>query len=176
MAQPFAIRRPTAYLVRIDDGSRMSVADQSQVPRVGALPRDAAASAPLDVLAAGLEAGASGSSRLRPLLALLPYVSRYRGKVVLATLALIVAALTTLVVPVAIRRIVDFGFTAAGIAMINSYFGVMIGVVAVLALASAARYYLVTTIGERVVADVRRDVFAHTTTLSPAFFDLPRSG
>jgi ATP-binding cassette subfamily B protein len=113
---------------------------------------------------------------LRPLLALMPYVARYRGRALLALVALVVAALTTLVVPVAIRRIIDFGFSAQGIALINSYFGVMIAVVAVLALASAARYYLVTTIGERVVADLRRDVFAHITTLSPAFFDLTRSG
>src|SRR5689334_19268870 len=122
------------------------------------------------------DAGARGGTRLRPLLALLPYIARYRGRALLALVALVVAALTTLVVPLAVRRIIDFGFTAQGIALINSYFGVMIAVVAVLALASAARYYLVTTIGERVVADVRRDVFAHITTLSPAFFDLTRSG
>ena len=90
--------------------------------------------------------------------------------------ALIVAALTTLVVPVAVRRMIDFGFTAEGIAMINNYFSVMIAVVAVLAVASASRYYLVMTIGERIVADVRREVFAHLTALSPSFFDSARSG
>src|SRR4029077_20645431 len=139
------------------------------------LPRPAAPDAPLDGLAAAIDKDRS-ARRLRPLLELVPYVSRYRGQALLALLALIVAALTTLVVPIAIRRIIDFGFSAAGIAMINSYFGVMIGVVLILALASAARYYLVTTIGERVVADLRNDVFAHITTLSPAFFDLARSG
>jgi ATP-binding cassette subfamily B protein len=139
---------------------------------------DVTSTAPLDALATatGLETPTRSAGRLRPLLALAPYVGRYRGRAMLALVALIVAALTTLVVPVAIRRIIDFGFSAEGIALINSYFGVMIAVVAVLALASAARYYLVTTIGERVVADVRRDVFAHITTLSPAFFDLTRSG
>ena len=60
--------------------------------------------------------------------------------------------------------------------MINSYFSVMIAVVAVLALASASRYYFVMTIGERIVADLRRDVFAHLISLSPAFFDSARSG
>ena len=59
--------------------------------------------------------------------------------------------------------------------MINSYFSVMIAVVAVLAVASAARFYLVMTIGERIVADLRRDVFAHLISLSPAFFDSARS-
>jgi len=114
--------------------------------------------------------------RLRPLLALAPYVARYRGRALLALVALTVAAITTLLVPVAVRRMIDFGFTPRGIALINSYFSVMIAVVAVLALASASRYYLVMTIGERIVADIRRDVFAHLMSLSPAFFDSARSG
>ena len=94
----------------------------------------------------------------------------------LALISLTVAAITTLVVPVAVRRMIDFGFTPKGIAMINSYFSVMIAVVAVLAGASASRYYLVMTLGERIVADLRRDVFAHLISLSPAFFDSARSG
>ncbi|HKO71027.1 MAG TPA: ABC transporter transmembrane domain-containing protein [Bradyrhizobium sp.] len=115
-------------------------------------------------------------ARLRPLLALAPYVARYRGRAILALIALTIAALTTLIVPVAVRRMIDFGFSPEGIAMINRYFSVMIAVVAVLAGASAARYYLVMTIGERIVADLRRDVFAHLMSLSPAFFDSARSG
>jgi ATP-binding cassette subfamily B protein len=119
---------------------------------------------------------AKGSARLRPLLALAPYVARYRGRATLALIALTIAALTTLLVPVAVRRMIDFGFTPEGVALINSYFSVMIAVVAVLAGASAARFYLVMTIGERIVADLRRDVFAHLISLSPAFFDSARSG
>jgi ATP-binding cassette subfamily B protein len=119
---------------------------------------------------------AKSSARLRPLLALAPYVTRYRGRACLALVSLTVAAITTLLVPVAARRMIDFGFTPEGIARINSYFSVMIAVVAVLALASASRYYLVMTIGERIVADLRRDVFAHLLSLSPAFFDSARSG
>jgi len=119
---------------------------------------------------------AKGSARLRPLLALAPYVARYRGRASLALIALTIAATTTLLVPVAVRRMIDFGFTPEGIALINSYFSVMIAVVAVLAGASAARFYLVMTIGERIVADLRRDVFAHLISLSPAFFDSARSG
>jgi ATP-binding cassette subfamily B protein len=119
---------------------------------------------------------ASGSARLRPLLVLAPYVARYRGRAFLALIALTIAAITTLLVPVAVRRMIDFGFTPKGIALINSYFSVMIAVVAVLAAASAARFYLVMTIGERIVADLRRDVFAHLISLSPAFFDSARSG
>ena len=122
------------------------------------------------------EGNAKSRAKLRPLLGLLPYVARYRGRATLALVALVVAALTTLVVPVAVRRMIDFGFSAEGIAMINSYFSLMIAVVALLAFASAARYYLVMTIGERIVADIRSDVFAHLTRLSPTFFDSARSG
>ena len=103
-------------------------------------------------------------------------MARYRGRAFLALIALTIAAITTLLVPVAVRRIIDFGFSPEGIALINSYFGVMIAVVAVLAGASASRYYLVMTIGERIVADLRRDVFAHLMSLSPAFFDSARIG
>jgi ATP-binding cassette subfamily B protein len=119
---------------------------------------------------------AEGRARLRPLLALMPYVARYRGRAILALISLTVAAITTLIVPVAVRRMIDFGFSPEGIALINSYFSVMIAVVAVLAFASASRFYLVMTIGERIVADLRRDVFAHLISLSPAFFDSARSG
>ena len=116
------------------------------------------------------------AKKLRPLLALAPYVARYRGRAFLAFIALTVAAVTMLMVPVAVRRMIDFGLSPEGIAMINSYFSVMIAMVAVLAFASAARFYLVMTIGERIVADLRRDVFAHLISLSPAFFDSARSG
>ncbi|MBR2120247.1 MAG: ABC transporter ATP-binding protein/permease [Afipia sp.] len=114
--------------------------------------------------------------KLRPLLALAPYVARYRGQAFAALVALIIASAVTLVVPLAVRRMIDFGFSPEGIALINSYFAVMIAVVAVLACASASRYYLVITLGERIVADLRRDVFKHLTSLSPSFFDTAHSG
>ena len=134
---------------------------------------------PIDAAAAAGEAVAAPAksrARIRPLLALSPYVARYRVRAILALIALTVAALTTLLVPVAVRRMIDFGMTPKGIAMINSYFSVMIAVVAILAFASASRYYLVMTIGERIVADLRRAVFAHLISLSPSFFDSARSG
>src|SRR5947207_673167 len=96
---------------------------------------------------------ASGDRRkLRPLLTLLPFLARYRGRITLAFVALLVAALATLAVPLAVRRMIDFGFSAERIGLIDQYFSMMIAVAAVLAIASAARFYLVTTIGERVVA------------------------
>ena len=150
----------------------------SAVERLDGTDRDSPAESQVRNIIAGeaQEQGARGRARLRPLLALAPYVARYRGRAILALIALTIAALTTLLVPVAVRRMIDFGFTPQGIALINSYFSVMIAVVAVLAGASASRYYLVMTIGERIVADVRRDVFAHLVSLSPAFFDSARSG
>src|SRR3989440_1146710 len=114
--------------------------------------------------------------RVRPLLALLPYVMRYRGQVIGALVALLVAAAATLAVPLAVRRMIDFGFSAERISLIDQYFAVMIAVAAVLAVASAVRYYLVTIIGERVVADLRAAVFAHLTEVSPAFFDSAKTG
>jgi ATP-binding cassette, subfamily B, bacterial len=155
----------------------MSAAEQLEDARAMAarLPENPLAE-PSPIEAQLTQSPAAGRARLRPLLALAPYVARYRGRAFLAFIALTVAAVTTLIVPVAVRRMIDFGFSPEGIAMINSYFSVMIAVVAVLAFASAARFYLVMTIGERIVADLRRDVFAHLVSLSPAFFDSARSG
>ena len=113
---------------------------------------------------------------LRPLVSLIPYFKRYRWRAGSALAALILAAITTLIVPIAVRRMIDFGFSPRGLALIDSYFLVMIGVGAVLAVASALRYYLVTTLGERIVADLRGDVFAHITSLSAAFFDEAKTG
>ncbi len=119
---------------------------------------DTAGSAGHDIAATGARGTrrrAARKAKLRPLRLLVPYVMRYRGRAAAALVALLTAAVATLVVPVAVRRMIDFGFDAERIGLIDQYFGVMIAVVAVLALASASRYYLVTTLGERVVADLR---------------------
>ncbi|MBX3578988.1 MAG: ATP-binding cassette domain-containing protein [Rhizobiaceae bacterium] len=113
---------------------------------------------------------------LRPLRVLLPYVLRYRGMVAAAIFFLVLAAATTLTLPIAVRRMIDHGFSASDSAFIASYFSMLVAIAAVLAVASACRYYYVITLGERVVADIRRDVFAHVTELSPAFFDAAQSG
>jgi len=113
---------------------------------------------------------------IAPLRQLIPYVTRYRVRAILALIALLVAALTTLAVPIAVRRMIDFGFTTQGVELINSYFTVLILAAATLALASASRFYLVTTLGERIVADLRSEVFLHLTTLTPAFFDRTQTG
>ncbi|MFT3987463.1 ABC transporter transmembrane domain-containing protein [Aestuariivirga sp.] len=116
------------------------------------------------------------SSNLRPLAGLLPYLFRYRGRVVLATIALLVAAGATLVVPIAVRRVIDNGFNEANAALVNQYFFAMLAVVAALAAGSAFRFYYVTWLGERVVADVRNALFAHLLKLSPGFYETQRTG
>ena len=121
-------------------------------------------------------ADAAQNRGLRPLLSLAPYVARYRWQASAALVALLVAAVTTLAVPIAVRRMIDFGFSRDSASLIDSYFAVLIGVVAVLALSSAARFYLVTTLGERIVADLREEVFGHLISLSPAYFDQAKSG
>ncbi|SCX25525.1 ABC transporter transmembrane domain-containing protein [Agrobacterium rosae] len=112
----------------------------------------------------------------RPLARLFPYLKRYRGLVAAALFALVLSSATTLALPLAVRRIIDHGFEGADGTMINSYFAVLLAIAVVLAVASAMRYYYVMTIGERVVTDLRRDVFAHLTSLSQGFFDTNHSG
>ncbi|MGH6793105.1 MAG: ABC transporter transmembrane domain-containing protein, partial [Methyloceanibacter sp.] len=133
--------------------------------------RDRQASAPLHRAGEG-ETRAS----LRPLLALRPYLLRHRGMLAAALFALLVAAGATLTVPLAVRRMVDLGFSGIDPDLIDKYFLTLVGIGLILALASAARFYCVNWLGERVIADIRRDVFKHLTGLSPAFYEVSHSG
>jgi ATP-binding cassette, subfamily B, bacterial len=116
------------------------------------------------------------SASFRALLPLVRYGRRYSGRALAALAALTASAAATLAVPFALRRMIDFGFSRNGGGAIDAYFLAMGAVVLVIALAAATRYYLVTTLGERVVADLRRDVFAHLTGLDAAFYDRARIG
>jgi ATP-binding cassette subfamily B protein len=113
---------------------------------------------------------------LRPLVALKPYLLRHRAMLVTAFVALVVAAVATLAVPLAMRRMIDLGFSGIDPDLIDTYFATLIGVGAVLAVSSAVRFYCVNWLGERVVADIRADVFRHLTGLSPAFYEVSHSG
>ena len=113
---------------------------------------------------------------IRPLTSLLPYLKRYRPLVIGAGVSLVVAAVTTLALPMAVRRMIDHGFSLSDSGFINTYFFMLMILAIVLALASASRYYFVITLGERIVSDLRRDVFDHVTRLSPSFFDVNQSG
>ena len=115
-------------------------------------------------------------TELRPLLALWPYLGRYKLQLVLAGVALVVSALAMLVIPMAVRRVIDLGFGTHDGMFIDKYFAMLVVIGLVLALASAARFYYVNWLGERVVADLRSDVFRHVADLGPAFFERTHSG
>jgi len=117
------------------------------------------------------------ATSLKALIPLIPYARRYKGRILAALAALTVASGATLTVPLAVKGMIDHGFSSDDSAgAINFYFAAMVVVVAVLALASATRYFLVMTIGERVVADLRADLFAHLTRLDAPFYDTARTG
>ena len=119
--------------------------------------------------------GTAPRTELRPLLALWPYLARYKLQMALAGVALVFSALAMLVIPMAVRRVIDLGFGTHDGIFIDKYFAMLIVIGLVLALASAARFYYVNWLGERVVADLRSDVFRHVADLGPAFFERTHS-
>jgi ATP-binding cassette subfamily B protein len=122
-------------------------------------------------------ASARAKSRsLAPLRELLPYLRAYRWQIVFALFALLCSSAATLILPAAGRQVVDHGFNAADAARLNRYFFPLLIAVAVWAIATATRFYFVTWLGERVIADIRKGVFNHVLSLTPAFFELTRTG
>ncbi len=114
--------------------------------------------------------------RLRPLAHLWPYLKRYKLRLGAAIFFLFLAAGTTLTLPVAVRNVIDRGFIENNTSFIGNYFTALIGVAALLAIASSCRYYFVIWLGERVVSDVRKDVFEKVANLSASFYDTAKSG
>jgi ATP-binding cassette, subfamily B, bacterial len=113
---------------------------------------------------------------LGPLRMLKPYILKSPGVLIAALIALVVSAGAMLAVPMAVRRMIDFGFAGQDGQLIDQYFMMLIVIGSVLALASASRFYFVNWLGERVVADVRADVFKHLTRLGPSFYEESQSG
>ena len=116
------------------------------------------------------------SKNVRVLARLWAYLRPYKGFLLLSLLSLIAAAGTTLALGRGLQLLIDQGFAEGDAALLDLAVLVLFGVVAILALAAFARFYLVTWLGERVVADVRRDVFRHVIGLSPGFFETTRTG
>ncbi|HVG50530.1 MAG TPA: ABC transporter transmembrane domain-containing protein [Xanthobacteraceae bacterium] len=137
---------------------------------------DVSRRSPASAAAAAPAPSPSSARNLRPLSVLWPFATRYRGRIALAGVALVAAAIATLVVPLAIRSMIDFGFSSDRAQFIDRYFAILVAVAAVLAISSATRFYLVTTIGERIVTDLRTAVFDHVTSLSASFFDKAMTG
>jgi ATP-binding cassette subfamily B protein len=124
----------------------------------------------------------SGTTEERPkskqvgaLRGLWPFLWPYRGMLALAGLALVLTAAVSLVLPLAVRRVVD-GFNEGDAALLDQYFTAALGIAALLALGTGLRYYLVTRLGERVVADIRRTLFDRVLGMSPAFFERIMTG
>ena len=121
--------------------------------------------------------GTAGEGRMRKLgslRTLWPFVARHRGLFSAWLLALAVSSSATLSLPVAVRYMIDHGF--GGGAQINQAFGLLFVVAVVLAVATAARFFFVSLLGEKVVADLRGQLYAHLVGLDPAFHDRSRSG
>ena len=115
------------------------------------------------------------SKNLGALRGLWPFMRPYRALLAVALLALVVTAGITLTLPLAVRRVVD-GFEAREMALMNQYFGGALGLAALLALGTGLRYYFVTRLGERIVADIRKALFARVIHRSPAFYERIMTG
>jgi len=133
------------------------------------------ASPPLTPPAAAPAAPQPGRPALSPLMGLAPFLWPYRTHILVAGLALLTAAGATLAVPAAVRQVIDLGFSKENQASISTYFMLLLGVCALLGVATAVRFYFVSWIGERVVADIRKAVFTHVIGIEPAFFETTRT-
>jgi ATP-binding cassette, subfamily B, bacterial len=114
------------------------------------------------------------SKRVGALRGLAPFVAPYRGQATLAALALVLTAGVSLALPLAVRRVVD-GFNE-GQALLDQYFAAALALAALLAVGTGIRFYFVTWLGERVVADIRRALFDRLIGLSPAFYERMMTG
>lgn len=115
------------------------------------------------------------SRNLSALSALWPFIRPYRGLVAAALSALVLTAIVSLVLPIAVRRVVD-GFETSAVSLLDSYFIAALGIAGLLAIGTGLRYYLVTILGERVVTNIRVAVFDRMIGMSPAFFERIMTG
>ncbi|MGQ3049114.1 MAG: ABC transporter transmembrane domain-containing protein [Niveispirillum sp.] len=105
-----------------------------------------------------------------------PFLKPYRARIAGATAALVVAAGTVLGLGQGLKALVDHGFAAGNADLLNQALLVLLVVIVLLGVSTFSRFYLVSWIGERVVADIRRKVFDHLVTMSPAFFETTKTG
>lgn len=117
-----------------------------------------------------------GTQGLAPLRAVLPYVARYKGLIGAWLVFLALSSAATLVLPFAVRQMIDHGFSASDAAYIDRYFVALFGVALVLALATAARFFFVSMLGERVTADLRKALYDHLLRLDMGYFESTRTG
>lgn len=125
---------------------------------------------------AGLEAEQAATKKLGQLSVLAPFLRPYRLQIALAALFLLVSATGTLAIPVAIGQVIDQGFMADDLANINRWFWLLFLAAAVMAIGGGLRFYWVSWLGQRVVADIRKAVYGRVLGLSPEFFAVTRTG
>lgn len=111
-----------------------------------------------------------------PLRAIVPFITPYKRTLFLALCALLLAAAAQLSLPIALRYLIDQGLLADSAASIDRYFIALFVVALAFGIFSALRFYLVTWLGERVVADVRNAVYRNVVRLDPLFFEVTRTG
>ena len=116
------------------------------------------------------------SKNVQPLKALMPFILQYPWRVFGAFVSLVLAAASTLTLPVAVRYVIDNGFSGTDAAAVDIYFKAMMAVAVVIGIASASRFYFVSWLGERVTSDLRLAVYTHITKLSPSFFEVTKTG
>ena len=115
------------------------------------------------------------SKKVGVLRALVPYFAPYKFLVILALLALVITATVSLTLPVAARKVID-GYSAGNYTLLNQYFLAAVGIAAIFALGTGLRYYIVTRLGERVVADLRSAIFSRMIGMSPAYYEALMTG
>jgi len=118
---------------------------------------------------------ADDTRKLSALRSLWPFVWPYRGLMVAALLALVLTAVVSLILPLAVRRVVD-NFRTDSVALLDQYFLAALAIAALMAVGTGFRYLLVTRFGERVVADIRKAVFDRVIGMSPAFYERTMTG
>jgi len=126
---------------------------------------------------ARIAAGRPKGRSLAPLRGILPFLRPYRSRILVAILALLASSSATLVLPLFLRGLINAqGLTESEAHALSGFYGAFVLAAAVLGLASATRFYAVTWLGERVVADIRKAVFGNVLRLSPQFFEITRTG
>ena len=123
-----------------------------------------------------LAKGRAKGRSLRPLRTLWPFIRPFRFRIAAASVALLISSSAMLALPAALRSLIDRGFSAGQIEAISHYFLLFLLAAAVLGVSTAIRFYFVTWLGERVIADVRKAVFDNVIGMSPAFFEVTRTG
>lgn len=116
------------------------------------------------------------ASNPEPLRALIPFIRPYRGLLFAALAALLVASATMLSVPIAVRYVIDQGIADGNLAQVNRYFAWFFGAAVLFGVFAALRFYFITWLGERVVADLRKAVYERIIYMDPTFFEVTRTG